>query len=102
MSTQVAETILSQLGGRRFIAMTGAKSFAGGPDQLTFRLPSTLTRDHIKAVKIQLDPSDTYTVTFYAGAKFPECIRTVATVSDVYCDRLCDVFESATGLRVSL
>jgi hypothetical protein len=30
----VANTILEQLGGGRFIAMTGAKSFVGGEDSL--------------------------------------------------------------------
>ena len=37
---QVAETILAQLGGRKFQVMTGAKYFLGGADYLQFKLPS--------------------------------------------------------------
>ena len=58
MSTEVAKTILAQLGGKRFIAMTGANSFTGSADELTFKLP---TRGKMRAVKIKLEPSDTYT-----------------------------------------
>lgn len=35
----VANTILHQLGGRRFIAFTGARDLLGDTNSLTFKLP---------------------------------------------------------------
>lgn len=40
----IAETILSQLGGRRFIAFTGAKEFVAIESGLMFRLPARLAK----------------------------------------------------------
>jgi hypothetical protein len=34
----VSQTILSELGGNRFIAMTGSKNFVGSDDALSFKL----------------------------------------------------------------
>ncbi|EES0484193.1 hypothetical protein ACN662_005697, partial [Escherichia coli] len=64
----VATEILNQLGGNRFIAMTGAKNFAyfdeDGECGLSFRLPSKFAMNGINLVKIKLTFSDTYQVTF--------------------------------------
>ncbi len=98
----VAQTILAQLGGRKFCAMTGAKDFVGSDDALTFKLPSFAgyCTDGINCVRVRLDASDTYTVSFYRvrGMK----VKCVAEVSMIYNDQLCEVFESHTGLRTSL
>lgn len=97
----VATTILSQLGGGRFKMMTGAHSFTGDTNALVFKLPKA--KDGIKAVKITLDPSDTYTVTFYKQARAPSFkVTVVAEVSDVYADGLTQVFSMKTGLATSL
>ncbi len=60
----VATEILRQLGGNRFIVMTGAKSFSyfdeNGECGLTFRLPSNFAMKGINLVKIKLDFTDTY------------------------------------------
>lgn len=93
----VANTILEQLGGRRFMAMTGANSFTGSKDSLSFRIPQ---RNGIRAVVVKLEPNDTYTVKFYGIVKF-DC-RLKAEQSNVYCDELQDVFVKQTGLAVRL
>jgi hypothetical protein len=102
MGLQVANTILNQLGGVKFRVMTGAKNFIGSADALSFHLPGGggFCKDGINGVRITLDPSDTYTVQFFRrrGAK----LKVIATVSDVYCDMLRQVFENHTGLRTSL
>jgi hypothetical protein len=54
MSTEVAETILEQLGGKRFIVMTGAKHFAADGNALRFRLPSNFAKSGINAVTISI------------------------------------------------
>jgi hypothetical protein len=102
----VANTILEQLGGRRFVGMTGAKALTACDEGLRMKLPGNLTRDRINWVEVKLDPSDTYTVTFASerrprGKAWAER-KVVASVADVYCDQLREVFEEMTGLVTSL
>jgi len=105
----IARTILMQLGGKRFIAMTGASSFSSGMFEagpgLSFRLPTKSTKDRIMGVRIVLTPADLYTVEFLRLGKDAEGLTAVEVVSKsegVYCDMLADVFEEATGLYTSL
>jgi len=92
---EIAETILEQLGGKRFVAMTGARQLVGaafeGVGSLRFRIPG-------KIVVIMLTAMDDYTMTIY-DAKGP---RIISERVGVYCDNLVDVFTSETGLRVRL
>jgi hypothetical protein len=100
MSTEVAETILQQLGGNRFMAMTGACLFVADGDALRFRLPSNFAKDGIDAVKITLNGSDTYDLLFsnVRGLDATE----IVTVTGIYADQLRDVFRSETDLDVIL
>jgi hypothetical protein len=95
-SKQIAQTIIQQLGGNRFLAMTGAKNLTYGPASLQMALPTGLSPVGVNRVKITLDDSDTYTVTFgkLQGVKY----RLMGEVSGVYCDMLEDVFTENTGL----
>lgn len=94
--TQVAATILQQLGGRRFTGMTGAKHLAELDCGLGFKLPATLTKSRINACRITLEPSDTYTMRFYRMTA--KELKLVSEEVEVYCDQLEDVFETHTGL----
>jgi hypothetical protein len=98
----VARTILAQLGGNRFRAMTGARNFVGDDNSLRFRLPGTggFCNNGINAVKITLNGMDLYDVVYMRirGGK----ITTVEEVNDLYFDSLTDSFERVTGLRTSL
>lgn len=99
--SNVAEIILQQLGGGRFVAFTGARNLTAHPDALSFKLGRA--RDGIKHVKITLDPSDTYKVTFTKIGRAPA--RTVTVVKElegVYADMLTEIFESTTGLYTHL
>lgn len=106
-SGKIANTILEQLGGNRFVAMTGAKNFLarnvgaqGYKGGLFFVLPA---KNMVGAnrVEIMLGYSDTYAVTFYKSngtrmkpvKHFPE---------GVYVASLRRVFEETTGLRTRL
>jgi glyoxylate carboligase len=99
----VAKVILSQLGGNRFVAMTGAKNLAETGDQaggLAFMLPARFAKNGINAVKITLDWSDTYVVKFL---KIGKSNLTVVSQHDmVYCDQLVPLFEQETGLYTHL
>ena len=98
----VAETILAQLGGRRFIVMTGAKNLMShtADNALSFRIPGTMTKDRINYVKITLTPDDLYTMEF--GKIRGTTYRVIETVEGVYCDMLRDIFTDKTGLETSL
>jgi hypothetical protein len=103
-SKQTAETILAQLGGRRFIVMTGAKNFlALESGALRFTLPARFARDGINLVEIALNGRDLYDVTFMRyNVRAREAVKTIATESDIYCDMLRECFTRATGLHTSL
>ncbi|EDW8942659.1 hypothetical protein A4O59_004286 [Salmonella enterica subsp. enterica] len=100
----VATEILNQLGGSRFIAMTGAKNFAffdeNGECGLCFRLPSNFAMKGINLVKIKLTFSDTYQVTFscVCGAM----VKEISTFDHIYCDQLEWLFSQETGLATRL
>jgi len=101
-AAQVAQTILAQLGGNRFIAMTGAKNFTRAEDgrgRLAFKLPRK-ANDGINYVAVTLNQMDTYDVDFLSitGLK----VREVSDFSNVYADQLRTIFEETTGLRTSL
>lgn len=91
--------LIRQLGGHHFIAMTGAKNFTHSKNTVGFRLGRG-AMDSINYVKVTLDPSDTYTMTFMRirGAK----VTVVGSASDVYCDQLQTVFTDITGLYTTL
>lgn len=97
----VAHTILAQLGGNRFTAMTGAKNFVGSENSLSFRIPgSGFAKDGINAVRITLNGLDLYDVAFSrirGGA-----VKTLYTETNIYADKLQEVFRLHTGLHTSL
>lgn len=96
----IASTILAQLGGNRFTAMTGAKNLTTDGQSLSFRLPANFARDGVNLVTVRLDPSDTYTVQFRKVRGLN--VRELGEVSDVYADNLRRVFTERTGLDCTL
>ncbi len=100
-----ANEILHQLGGRRFIAMTGARNIMHDAGALIFSLPGrTFTRGGINKVKIGLNGLDLYDLTFWkiANKRGAFTVEEVSTASDVYFDQLQAVFTEATGLDTHL
>lgn len=108
---QIAETILEQLGGRRFKLMTGARHFSysaiihptkdGNAIEseniaLTFKLPM----GRFNCVRIELTPADTYLVTFQQITYRKAVVFTTREEirSDVYAEQLREVFREVTGL----
>lgn len=107
---QIAETILAQLGGSKFIAMTGAGSFSHGNFSKTNHAEPGLSMrigrnpKRVMGVIVTLNDSDTYRVRFLRTHKvngFTD-VQTTADVDGVYCDMLREVFERHTGLYTSL
>jgi len=97
MSTRIGKTILDQLGGNKFTAMTGAKDFYTNGNSLNFRIPRSNTITH---VRITLDPTDTYTMLFMKV--YRRDVTNVAEHSGLFADQLQPVFTKETGLRTHL
>ena len=99
----VAHEILRQLGGQRFVTMTGATNLVGSKDALSFRLPLNFAKNGINGVRIKLDATDTYTVQFLKVGRAPEHRLTVVDAIDsIYADTLAEVFRSHTGLETRM
>lgn len=97
----IANTILDQLGNRRFIAMTGARDFVGDASSLTFCIGRG-AMNKANAVRITLTPADDYTVEFFAFSSRTLNTRDCGKVSGVYAENLREVFTARTGFATSL
>ena len=103
MNKQIAETILSQLGGNRFALMTGAKNFGYINNSLRFDLPRNAAKNKASRVTITLDnATDAYTVKFEKVNTSKLCVELIKQVDMVYCDMLREVFTQNTGLYTKL
>lgn len=96
--SDVAKIILQQLGGNRFVAMTGARSFSSGSSGLSFRIRRS---NGIFGVVIRLTPEDLYEMEFltYSGK---EGVKAKKTLSGVHAEDMCRMFTEVTGLDTSL
>lgn len=96
----IADIILGQLGGNKFIAMTGANYLTEGEDFLFFKIGKN--SGGIGGVKIILTPADLYTIEFYHHVNKKTYHVKTDTVDDVYAEDLQGIFEDKTGLRTRL
>jgi len=106
----IARTILDQLGGNKFIAMTGSKNFTDCGRSLSMRLAKNASRANY--LKITLNGLDTYDMEFaqYLPGKYnaksntfrSEQIISVAKFDGVYCDQLQGIFTGVTKLYTRL
>lgn len=95
----IAKTILSQLGGNRFIAMTGSKNFIDHGEALSFHL--VRNRSRANRCKITLDGNDTYKMEFTRHSKLLDIVL-IEAFDNVYVDQLRTIFTEVTGLDTSL
>ena len=95
----VADTILAQLGGNRFVVMTGAKNILGGKNLLQLRFPNT-GKGKPNSLRIELQPNDTYVVKFHRIRG-----RNIDLISEhegVFASDLQRLFTAQTGLDTHL
>jgi hypothetical protein len=96
----IANTIIDQLGGRKFITMTGAKDIVALESGVSFKLSGTLSKNNINYVKVWLDSSDTYTLEFWKYRKMRG--DKISEHSMIYHDQLPRIFTAETGLDTHL
>lgn len=104
-TTSIAQQILEQLGGNKFLAMTGAHTLGTSGSDLTFRLPrSARPRNGINFVTIAYRRiPDTYDVTFHKlGTGYSLESIVVRKVEGVQAPQLRSIFTDTTGLETSL
>lgn len=94
----VAGIIIQQLGGNRFIAMTGAKNFATGGKDASFKIGKNAGK--VSHIKITLNDADLYDMEFFNIRGMN--IKTVAERNGIYCDQLQREFSEVTGMATSL
>ena len=110
---EISATILEQLGGRKFIAMTSSKNFGFGTDKdgnpyLQMDISSNLGK--VNRLRITYNHSDTYTMYFFnirinGRAKNSEDLIKISnevTKEMVYAYMLCFLFTKVTHLYCSL
>lgn len=127
---QIANTILQQLGGNKFVAMTGAKQFVAIENGIRFRIGRNATRTNM--MRITLRGDDTYKMEFiyiktlanpytllmkYIGRGMDpmEAERKIKQQTDssrqvqvlkeydgIYCDQLQELFTDYTKLNTRL
>lgn len=112
--TAVAQIILEQLGGNRFLIMTGCKYPLA--DGNTLRLHLSKNKSKANRLEITLCDDDTYTMRFYyyrlPSVRFnaqkgtftekSEKLEEIELFEGVYWNMLQDIFESVTGLYTTL
>ena len=106
----IARTILEQLGGNRFIAMTGSKDFVS--DGNTLHMTLRKNQSPANRLDITLTWDDLYNMRFfqYTPGRLnkktlewkSEKITEVKTFEGVTFDMLQDLFTEVTGMKTSL
>lgn len=94
----IAEEIVKQLGGYRFILMTGAYDFLTLDSGVSFKLPSEegFTKQGINIVEVILTPMDTYRVLFKKSDEI------ISEHDGIYNDQFQELFSKETGLDTHL
>jgi hypothetical protein len=98
MDKRKAATILKQIGGNRFIAMTGAKDFAFSNKYMSFKIGRN--SKGINFVRIAHNGKDLYDMEF--GFVSVRGIKVKKKVKDIYADMLGTMFKKYTGMNVRL
>lgn len=111
-NNEIADTILQQLGGGRFVVMTGSRDFIAIDNGLRMGLARNASKAN--RLDITLNSMDTYDMRFYRytsarystrGGQFkmyPEKITTVKEYTGVCFDQLQELFTNVTGLYTRL
>lgn len=97
-----ASAILDQLGGSKFVAMTGANCFVGSETYLSFSLPARSAKRGINKIKIRLNSLDLYNAEFLKVNLRKSEVSTVARYDDVSASDLQSLFTRVTGLDTHL
>ena len=101
MDTQVAKIILQQIGGSRFLTMTGSRNLIN----LGNGLRMSLSRNKTSANRLEIiydEGADLYNLRFYRQSvskkTYEVKTKDIKTYEGIYCDMLEEIFTDVTGL----
>jgi hypothetical protein len=107
---EIATTILGQLGGNKFVTMTGSRDFLAIKNGLRMSLVRNISGAN--RLEITLNFLDTYDLRFYkyspgrlnkkTFAYTDDKVTEIAALNEIYCDQLQDIFTSITELYTHL
>jgi hypothetical protein len=104
INKEVAETILKQLGARKFIAMTGAKDFMVLPNGLRFKIGRNATSTN--TVTINLNGNDLYDMKFervsLSKKTWDVKKKMINESKDIFAEDMPSIFTQVTGLYTRL
>lgn len=95
-----AGTVLEQLGGNKFIAMTGANSFVKDDERQQIAFKIGRNSMGVNWVRVTLTPADTYDVEFMAVRS--GVVKVKSKAEGVFNDQLQEVFTEHTGMHTKL
>ena len=97
----IAKTILQQIGGKRFVTMTGSRDFIDMGNGLRM----SLARNKTSANRLDIiydGGADLYNMRFYrktfSKKTFESRTKDIETHEGIYCDMLEEMFTMVTGL----
>ena len=107
---ETAQTIINQLGGNKFVVMTGSKNFSALTNGVCMDLSKN--KSGANRLEITLNGQDLYDMRFYkyTSAKFnkntmaftSEKIKEITNINDIFSDNLQSVFTKVTGMYTHL
>jgi len=97
-----AQIILEQLGGNKFIAMTGCKNFLHDDHGYTLIMDLPPNKSNARKLRIHLNGNDCYDMLFFYLSGKALTITRVAEYPDVFDDMLKGIFTHVTGLDTHL
>ena len=108
--SKIGEVILEQLGGNKFVVMTGVNHLVSDKNSLTMFLPKN--RSKANRLKITLNWDDTYTMRFfrYSSPRMnhktmtysSEKVTEIEKFDGIYFDQLPELFTQVKGLYTRL
>ena len=97
MDKRQAGEMFKQLGGNKFIAMTGAKNFAVGPKGASFKIGRNSKNVNYVRIDLKNDLYDMEFIQMRAGK-----MKVKSKVKQIYADQLQQMFTKHTGMYTSL
>ena len=110
----VPQIILDQLGGNRFLVMTGCHHLVGDTDRNSLRMTIPRNASRANRLEVVLKPDDTYRMEFrryregHWHIRSGKCYETktinedVQTFDGIYFDQLQTLFTQVTGMYTYL
>lgn len=97
--TNIAQNILQQLGGRKFILATGAKDLVSSGNSLSLKFPKNM-KGGANYLTITLNSNDSYNIDF--GSLRGNDVKRIILKQNISSNQLKNTFSEVTGLVLNI